>query len=84
MVLGSGDVLSGVDQGLYDMCPGERRVIRIPPKLAYGTKGNKMFRIPPDTPLEWTVELVTLDSNIRTDNNDVSRDEREGRAAYYY
>ena len=82
MVLGSGDVLPGVDLGLYDMCPGEIRQLQIPPRLAYGAKGNKIFRIQPNTPLEWTVELVSIDGIIRRNNNQISRDEREGRALY--
>jgi len=61
MVLGSGDMLPGVDQGLYDMCPGEIRVLDIPPQLAYGAKGSKLFRIPSNIPLHWTVELVEID-----------------------
>jgi hypothetical protein len=30
MVMGSGDMLPGVDQGLYDMCPGQVRGLQIP------------------------------------------------------
>eukprot|EP00536_Pseudo-nitzschia_multiseries_P010047 jgi/Psemu1/319779/estExt_fgenesh1_pm.C_2940008 len=83
MVLGSGDVIPGVDQGLYDMCPGEKRVLRIPPVLGHGPKSRKLYRIPDDhRNLEWEVGLVTIDSTIREDNNVVSRDERESRFAY--
>jgi FKBP-type peptidyl-prolyl cis-trans isomerase len=60
MVLGSGDMLPGVDQGLYDMCPGERRQITIPPQLGYGARGNRLFRVPPNQTLIWTVELVRI------------------------
>jgi hypothetical protein len=77
MVLGSGDMLPGVDQGLYDMCPGDFRGIQIPPSLAYGARGNKLFSVPPNTPLYWKVQLVSVNSvrqgDIRT------RDEPEGR-----
>lgn len=59
-VLGSGDMLPGVDQGLYNMCVGEKRRIIIPPPLAYGSKGNKIFRVPPDQTLIWEVELVAI------------------------
>jgi len=62
-VLGSGDMLAGVDLGLYDMCPGEVRNIEIPKSLGYGDKGNKMFRIPGDVKLVWRVELISVNSN---------------------
>jgi FKBP-type peptidyl-prolyl cis-trans isomerase len=81
MVLGSGDMLIGVDQGLYDMCPGDVRLLQIPPRLAY-PRGNKLFRIPPDTPLQWKVELISIDGTVRKDNNVQTREEREGRALY--
>ena len=60
MVLGSGDMLPGVDQGLYDMCLGEKRRIIIPPPLAYGSKGNKFFHVPPDQTLIWDLEVVSV------------------------
>lgn len=60
MVLGSGDVLPGVDQGLYDMCVSEKRQLEIPPSLAYGAKGNKIYRIPPNSRLVWEVELISI------------------------
>jgi FK506-binding protein 2 len=80
LVLGNGDMIPGVDQGLYDMCPGEERVLDIPPVLGYSSQGTRIFRIPPDyQSLEWKVQLVSIDATIREDNNDVSRMEREGR-----
>jgi hypothetical protein len=83
MVIGSGDMIPGVDQGLYDMCPGEVRRLQIPPILGYGKRARDAFRIPPYYQgLEWKVELVSIDSTIRQDNNNVDRDEREGRALY--
>lgn len=30
-VLGSGVMIPGVDRGLYDMCPGEVRLLKVPP-----------------------------------------------------
>lgn len=77
MVLGSGDMLPGVDQGLYAMCPGDARGIQIPPQLAYGTKGNRMFQVPPNTPLYWKVKLVSVNSVRPGDTR--TRDEIEGR-----
>jgi len=84
MVLGSGDMIPGVDQGLYDMCPGQIRVLNIPPPLGYTTlRTMKMFRIPSDyIGLEWRIELVSIDATITKDNNDITRDERESRFPY--
>jgi FKBP-type peptidyl-prolyl cis-trans isomerase len=83
MVMGSGDMIPGVDQGLYDMCPGDIRVLTIPPVLGYGGRALKNFKIPLDyMGLEWRVELVSIDTTIRQDNNDQTREEREGRALY--
>ena len=61
MVLGSGDMIIGVDQGLYDMCLGEVRGLEIPSRLAYGDRGNRMFQIPPNRNLYWKVQLVRID-----------------------
>jgi FKBP-type peptidyl-prolyl cis-trans isomerase len=61
MVLGSGDMIIGVDQGLYDMCINEIRGIYIPSRLAYSTRGNHNFVIPPNTNLYWKVQLIRID-----------------------
>ena len=83
MVLGSGDVIPGVDQGLYDMCPGDKRLLTIPPVLGHGPNSRKLYKIPDDYKnLEWEVSLVTIDSTIKEDNNAVSREDRESRFAY--
>ena len=37
--LGAGMVIRGWDQGLKDMCIGEKRVLDIPSELAYGVEG---------------------------------------------
>lgn len=38
-VVGKGQVIKGWDQGLLDMCPGEKRKLTIQPAWAYGTRG---------------------------------------------
>lgn len=37
--LGQGHIIQGMDEGLLGMCIGERRIIIIPPFLAYGENG---------------------------------------------
>lgn len=60
LVLGAGDVIPGVDLGLYDMCQGEVRTLDIPSALAYGDRGSKVYRVPGKSRLFWKVELATL------------------------
>lgn len=38
--IGKGYVIAGMDQGLLNVCAGERRKIIIPPHLAYGEEGT--------------------------------------------
>eukprot|EP00593_Proboscia_inermis_P012097 CAMPEP_0171306412 /NCGR_PEP_ID=MMETSP0816-20121228/16422_1 /TAXON_ID=420281 /ORGANISM="Proboscia inermis, Strain CCAP1064/1" /LENGTH=144 /DNA_ID=CAMNT_0011787977 /DNA_START=448 /DNA_END=882 /DNA_ORIENTATION=+ len=64
-VLGSGVLVSGVDMGLYDMCPGEVRLLKIPPRLAIG-----LLDPPEKAPLEWSIELVSIDGVVKWGNND--------------
>lgn len=79
IVLGSGDSIAGLDLGLYDMCPGEVRQLLIPAVAGYGPRARATFKIPLDhRGLEWVVELVSIDATIRKDNNNLTREEREG------
>jgi len=59
-VLGKGQVVNGVDIGVYDMCPGEVRTLDIPSTLGYGRAGSDVFDIPGDVRLWWKVELLSL------------------------
>lgn len=37
--VGRGQVIKGWEQGLLDMCPGEKRTLTIPASLGYGSRG---------------------------------------------
>ena len=57
-VLGQGQVIPGWDEGIAMMKEGEKAVLLIPSKLAYGERGNQA--IPPCSPLVFDVELVKV------------------------
>jgi len=58
--LGSGQVIKGWDQGLLNMCVGEKRKLVIPPDLGYGDSGAG-DKIPGGAVLVFEVELVNID-----------------------
>jgi len=57
--LGSGQVIKGWDQGLLDMCIGEKRTLTIPPELGYGQRG--IGPIPGGATLVFETELVGIE-----------------------
>lgn len=56
--LGQGGVIPGWDQGVEGMKVGGRRMLTIPPDLAYGEAGQGS--IPPNATLVFVVDLVNL------------------------
>ncbi|KAJ1729922.1 Peptidyl-prolyl cis-trans isomerase fpr2 [Coemansia sp. Benny D160-2] len=58
-VVGQGSVIKGWDQGLLNMCVGERRLLKIPAALAYGARGAPPA-IPPDAALVFDTELMAI------------------------
>ncbi|KAG5928906.1 Peptidyl-prolyl cis-trans isomerase [Claviceps africana] len=57
--LGTGQVIRGWDEGLTEMCIGEKRTLTIPPELAYGERG--IGPIPPGSTLVFETELVGIE-----------------------
>ena len=57
--LGQGQVIAGWDQGLLDMCIGEKRTLIIPPELGYGDQGAG-GDIPGGATLNFEVECLEI------------------------
>ena len=56
--LGSGQVIKGWDQGLQNMCIGDKRKLTIQPELGYGSRA--MGPIPANSVLIFETELVDI------------------------
>lgn len=59
--LGHGKVIPGWEQGLLDMCVGEKRKLIIPPHMGYGSHGSPPH-IPPDATLVFNTELIAIET----------------------
>ena len=62
LTIGAGDVNKGLDEGLLQMCEGERRTIDIPWSLAEGKD------VPPKKNVQYFVELVSISRNGKSKN----------------
>ncbi|XP_050040017.1 FK506-binding protein 2 [Dermacentor andersoni] len=58
--IGLGQVIKGWDQGLLDMCVGDKRKLTVPPSLGYGEAGAG-DRIPPGSTLVFETELTKIE-----------------------
>uniref|UniRef100_A0A8C4NBS0 peptidylprolyl isomerase n=1 Tax=Eptatretus burgeri TaxID=7764 RepID=A0A8C4NBS0_EPTBU len=59
MFVGKEQMTKGLDLGLLEMCVNELRLIKIPPHLAYGSKGVD-GKIPADSSLHFSVQLLDV------------------------
>ncbi|RXN01463.1 Peptidyl-prolyl cis-trans isomerase FKBP9 [Acipenser ruthenus] len=63
VVLGSGQVVLGMDMGLKDMCIGEKRTVVIPPHLGYGERGVD-GEVPGSAVLVFDIEMIDLEEGL--------------------
>jgi hypothetical protein len=61
-----GAVIKGWNEGLKEIAKGERRRLVIPAAMAYGERGTRDGRIPPNSTLIFDVECVYLDNATPT------------------
>ncbi|XP_040288570.1 peptidyl-prolyl cis-trans isomerase FKBP9 [Bufo bufo] len=59
LFVGKGQTIAGMDKALIGMCVNERRLVKIPPSLAYGSEGMAGV-IPPDAVLHFDVLLLDI------------------------
>jgi len=57
--IGQGEVIKGWDEGVVGMKPGGKRKLTIPADKAYGATGSPP-KIPPNSPLEFDIELLEI------------------------
>ncbi|MEX1256436.1 MAG: FKBP-type peptidyl-prolyl cis-trans isomerase [Gemmatimonadota bacterium] len=58
--VGTAQVIAGWNEGLQGMRPGGRRLLVLPPNLAYGETGTLGGPIPPNATLVFRVELLQI------------------------
>ena len=56
--VGKGEVIAGWEEGLVGMRVGGQRILVIPSDMAYGNR--QVGPIPPNSPLVFAVELLTI------------------------
>jgi peptidylprolyl isomerase len=59
--VGTKQVIPGWDETALDMRPGEKRLVVLPPELAYGERGAGNGAIPPNSFLIFEMEMVRIE-----------------------
>uniref|UniRef100_A0A8C7HFW9 peptidylprolyl isomerase n=1 Tax=Oncorhynchus kisutch TaxID=8019 RepID=A0A8C7HFW9_ONCKI len=59
IVLGANQVVPGMEEGLKEMCVGERRHLVIPPHLGYGERG-----VPASAVLVFDIEMIEMEAGL--------------------
>ena len=67
--LGVGQVIEGWDEGIPGMREGGRRILTIPPNLAYGSRGTSS--VPGGSTLVFDVTLVEVEGELEVEDLDV-------------
>ncbi|XP_076029972.1 peptidyl-prolyl cis-trans isomerase FKBP10-like [Oratosquilla oratoria] len=77
-VLGAGKVIPGWEEGLLEMCVGERRRLIVPPDLAYGSEGAGDGVVPPDSTLIFFIKLFKIEEGLAmaSENQEIKVSER--------
>ncbi len=57
--LGQGEMIAGYDEGVQGMKAGGRRILVLPPEIAYGSRS--LPGLPPNSTLVFEVELVAIE-----------------------
>uniref|UniRef100_A0A671TFE5 peptidylprolyl isomerase n=3 Tax=Sparus aurata TaxID=8175 RepID=A0A671TFE5_SPAAU len=78
IVLGANQVVPGMEEGLMEMCVGEKRHLIIPPHLGYGERGVT-DEVPGSAVLVFDIELIDMEEGLPEGymfiwNDDVSPD----------
>lgn len=63
IVLGANQVVPGMEDGLRDMCVGEKRHLIIPPHLGYGERGVT-DEVPGSAVLVFDIELIDMEEGL--------------------
>jgi peptidylprolyl isomerase len=58
--VGNGRIIPGLDEALMDMTAGEKRIVIVPPELAYGSRGIANV-IPPNSFVVFELEVVRIE-----------------------
>lgn len=78
-ILGKRAVIEGIDKGVEGMCVGGRRLLIIPPNMAFGDRGQDDI-VPPGATLGVVVDLVQVMKNYDFNNVfseiDLDKDDR--------